>query len=119
MVRMSFQASWPKLSHSSLTKSSISWRGPASRMTTLMPLWASSFASVPPPAPEPMMTTTVSSVKSNFAAMDFLQVSCGRGEWLKPRNVIEAAADVTALRSGFALITERRPHLLLIVERHD
>ena len=68
MVRMSFQASWPKLSHSSLTKSSISWRGPASRMTTLMPLWASSLASVPPPAPEPMMTTTVSSVKSEFCS---------------------------------------------------
>ena len=50
--------------YSSLTKSWISYRGPASRQTTLTPFWASSFESVPPPAPEPTTTTTLSSLIS-------------------------------------------------------
>ena len=33
------------------------WRLPASRSTTAMPFWQSSLARVPPPAPEPMITT--------------------------------------------------------------
>jgi hypothetical protein len=64
VVRWSSQASWPKESHSSLMKSEYSTRGPASRMTTSIPFCASSLPSVPPPAPEPMMTTTLSSVSA-------------------------------------------------------
>ena len=64
------QAIWAKLAHSSLTKSCISMRPPASRMTTLTPFWASSLPSVPPPAPEPTMTTTPSSFRSNFAMLN-------------------------------------------------
>src|SRR5215469_2943373 len=69
VVRMSDQASWEKLSHSSLTKSWFSMRGPASRMTTLTPFCASSLPSVPPPAPDPTTTTTSESFKSNFAML--------------------------------------------------
>jgi len=61
VVRMSLQASCMKLSHSSLMKSGISKRPPASRITTFTPFCASSLPSVPPPAPEPMITTTPSS----------------------------------------------------------
>ena len=44
-----------------------SMRGPASRITTLTPFCASSLPSVPPPAPEPTITTTPPSFRSNFA----------------------------------------------------
>jgi len=63
-MRLSSQASCAKESHSSLMKSSYSMRLPASSMTTSMPFWASSLPRVPPPAPEPMMTTTPSSLSS-------------------------------------------------------
>jgi hypothetical protein len=69
VVRLSSQEMLTKLCHSSLTKSSISMRGPASRMTTSMPFCASSLPNVPPPAPEPTMTTTPSSFRSYFATM--------------------------------------------------
>ena len=58
---MSVQASWVKLGHSSLMKSENSTRLPASSTTTLTPFCASSLPSVPPPAPDPTMTTTLSS----------------------------------------------------------
>ncbi len=58
VVRMSFQASWAKEAHSSLTKSVSSWRLPASSTTTLTPFCTSSLPSVPPPAPEPMTMTS-------------------------------------------------------------
>src|SRR5271166_3129179 len=38
---------------------------------------------------------------------------------LEPGDVVEAARDVSALREGLALVSEDRPHLLLVVERHD
>jgi hypothetical protein len=38
-------------------------------MTTLTPFCASSLPSVPPPAPEPMITTTPLSLRSNFAML--------------------------------------------------
>src|ERR1700735_3809015 len=90
VVRMSFQASWVKLAHSSLMKSGISWRPPASRITTLMPFCASSLPSVPPPAPEPTMQTTVSSFRSNVALVASL---CLR----QPVDVVEAAVALVAL----------------------
>ena len=61
VVRGSSQASWLNDFHSSLTKLALDCIAPASSTTTLMPFCASSLASVPPPAPEPMMTTTESS----------------------------------------------------------
>src|SRR5579871_1064937 len=63
-VRLSSHASCLKANHSSLRKVWGDWRSPASSRTTLKPLWQSSLASVPPPAPEPMMTTTESSLVS-------------------------------------------------------
>src|SRR5215510_5771870 len=67
VVRLSSQAILLNIGHSSLTKSLISTRLPASRRTTLTPFWHSSLANVPPPAPEPIMTTTLSSFNSYFA----------------------------------------------------
>ena len=64
VVRLSSQEIWRKLPHSLFWKvSMLSWP-PASSSTTLMPFCASSLPSVPPPAPEPMITTTESSVRS-------------------------------------------------------
>jgi hypothetical protein len=63
VVRGSSQEICPKLAHSSFWKSSISWRPPASRITVSTPFIASSAPSVPPPAPEPITTTTESSFK--------------------------------------------------------
>jgi len=67
VVRLSSQASCPNDFHSSLMKVAGDSRLPASSSTTLTPFRHNSFASVPPPAPEPMMTTTESSLSSNFA----------------------------------------------------
>ncbi len=61
VVRVSLQASWLNEGHSSLTKVPWFCRAPASSSTTGMPFWQSSLARVPPPAPEPMITTTESS----------------------------------------------------------
>jgi hypothetical protein len=61
VVRLSSQASCAKEGHSSSMKSSGPWCAPASSSTTGTPAWHSSLASVPPPAPEPMMTTTSAS----------------------------------------------------------
>src|SRR5215813_1035893 len=118
VVRMSDQASWVKLSHSSLTKSWISTRAPASRITTLMPFCASSLPSVPPPAPEPMITTTPESLRSNFAMLVSSCRACSLG-FREPVDVRKAALDVAALVRGRALVAEFRPDLFLVVERHD
>src|SRR5271170_2652093 len=37
----------------------------------------------------------------------------------EPADVVEAALDVSALREGFALVSEDRPDLFLVIERHD
>jgi hypothetical protein len=58
VVRMSNQAIWLNASHSSLTQSPGCRNGPASSTTQSTPWVASSCAMVPPPAPEPMITTT-------------------------------------------------------------
>src|ERR1700760_168105 len=40
--------------------------------------------------------------------------------WMsEPADVVEAALDVTALGEGLALVSEDRPDLFLVVERHD
>src|SRR5690348_11697918 len=115
---MSDQASWVKLSHSSLTKCWFSMRGPASRMTTLTPFCASSLPSVPPPAPEPTITTTLESFRSNFAICVLLN------RWValslrQPVDVGVAAVYVPAVLGRGALVAEPRPYLFLVVERDD
>src|SRR5512140_561520 len=62
VVRLSSHANWPNDAHSSLMNVAGDSRLPASSRTTLAPLLHNSFASVPPPAPEPMTTTTESSL---------------------------------------------------------
>src|SRR3954466_6450661 len=98
VVRMSDQASCEKLSHSSLTKSCSSMRAPASRITTLTPFCAISLPSVPPPAPEPMITTTPLSFRSNLAILNSSLLLVDRGLSLRePVDVGETARDVAAV----------------------
>ena len=54
-----------KASHSEVEKSPCVCSLPASSTTTSMPFCASSLASVPPPAPDPMTTTTLPSLCLN------------------------------------------------------
>src|SRR5438874_13653980 len=97
-------------------------RGPASRMTTLTPFCASSLPSVPPPAPEPTITTTPLSFRSNFAIWNssspffagFVAVCLGLRQ---PVDVGEAALDVAAMFGGGAFVAELRPQLFLVIER--
>ena len=66
--RLSRQVNLPSMAYSSFSKS-VAWkRGPASKTTTSIPFCASSLASVPPPAPEPTITTTESSSPSKVTA---------------------------------------------------
>src|SRR5882757_7887927 len=120
VVRMSDQASWVKLSHSSLTKSCNSMREPASRITTLTPFCASSLPSVPPPAPEPTITTTPLSFRSNFAMLNSsLGVDRGCLSLREPVDVGEAALDVAAVLGRGALVAELRPELFLVIKGDD
>src|SRR5579885_151723 len=64
VVRLSSHASWLNANHSSLRNVAGDWRCPASSRTTFRPLRQSSLASVPPPAPEPTISTTESSLAS-------------------------------------------------------
>src|SRR5207237_10337395 len=101
-------------------KSWFSMRGPASRITTLTPFCASSLPSVPPPAPEPMITTTPLSFKSNLAILNSSLLLVDRGLSLRePVDVGEAARDVAAVLGRGALVAEFRPELLLVIERDD
>src|SRR5579859_1721021 len=84
VVRGSNQVKSPNMASSSFLKSEISMRLPASSTTDEMPFCASSFASVPPPAPEPMITTTDESFRSNFAGMGSSQ----------PIDIVESAVEV-------------------------
>ena len=81
VVRLSSQDILTNSDHSSLTNLSFSMRGPASRQTTSMPFWANSLESVPPPAPEPITTTTPSSLRSYFAAMGGDLAERTRSHW--------------------------------------
>src|ERR1700748_2469087 len=120
VVRMSSHASCVKLSHSLLMKSWISLRAPASRITTLMPFWASSFPSVPPPAPDPTMPTTPSSFRSNFAMIRPPNRVCSKpSDFRQPIDVVETTLDVAAMLGGRALVAKFRPQLFLVVERDD
>src|SRR5689334_211746 len=100
-------------------------RGPASRITTLTPFCASSLPSVPPPAPEPTITTTPLSFRSNLAICDSSQTVCyprpvAQSSGLRePVDVGEAALDVAAMLGGGSLVAELRPELFLVVERDD
>jgi hypothetical protein len=58
VLRLSSHASCERDFHSSLMKVAQDCKAPAFRTKPLMPFRANSLASVPPPAPEPMMTTT-------------------------------------------------------------
>jgi hypothetical protein len=62
VVRGSSQLSCANAAPGSWENSAIDPRRPASNSTTRMPRRVSSCARVPPPAPEPMMTTTPSSL---------------------------------------------------------
>src|SRR3954467_15123120 len=96
-------------------------RGPASRITTLTPFCASSLPSVPPPAPEPTITTTPLSSRSNFAILNssLLFVDRGCSSLREPVDVGEAALDVAAVLGRGALVAELRPELFLVIEGDD
>src|ERR1700722_4481428 len=40
-------------------------------------------------------------------------------EVLEPGDVVEAALEISPLREGFAFVSEDRPDLFLVVERHN
>src|SRR5262245_30749360 len=111
VVRLSSQEICTKFAHSLLTNSSISTRGPASRQTTSMPFCANSLDRVPPPAPEPMTTTTPSLFKSYFATMVRPSLL-----FVQPAEIVEAAVDVTAKLRRLALVAEMAPHRRIVVD---
>src|SRR6185437_10652087 len=90
VVRGSSQVKSANMASSSFLKSAISRRLPASSTTDEMPFCASSFASVPPPAPEPIITTTDESLRSNFLGMEPLGLS-------RPIDIAESAVEITTL----------------------
>src|SRR5579859_6825304 len=91
VVRLSSHEILRNMPHSSLLKSAISTRLPASRQTTLTPFCANSFDRLPPPAPEPTTTTTLSSVRLNAAMI-------APSSSLQPIDVIESAVEIAAQR---------------------
>src|SRR6185295_20412405 len=103
--------SCPKASPGTCVNEASDWRLPASNNTTLMPRRVSSCASVPPPAPEPMMTTTPSSVRSNFAMRGLSGLFRHRPRVLErhfgqPAQIVEPAEQVAALRERLAFVAE-------------
>src|SRR6185295_16603437 len=114
--------SCPKASPGTCVNEASDCRLPASNSTTLMPRRVSSCASVPPPAPEPMMTTTPSSFSSNFAmrvspsALLDHGAAVGQRHIGQPTQVVEPAEQVAALRERLALIAEVFVRVLRCVE---
>src|SRR5687768_8539450 len=100
-----------------------------------MPCRQSSLASVPPPAPEPTMTTTSASswskclplwaARPSSCAPDTLPLLSGISALLvdarvrQPVEVVEAAVQIAALRERRPLVAEQRPDLGVVVERDD
>src|SRR5690606_9490525 len=80
---------------------------------------ASALASVPPPAPEPMITTTPSSSWAKVAMGYSSSCSCcypvctGCSE---PVQIVEAAVYVAAVFPGRTLIAEQRKQRLVVVQ---
>lgn len=94
VVRMSFQASCSKLAHSSLIKSKVSCRAPASRMTTLIPFWAGSLPRYhrPPGADdhyEPVVVLI--ELSHSFSSLSNLR---------EPVDVAKSALDIATLFCG-------------------
>src|SRR5262245_17861739 len=114
VVRLSSQEILTKFAHSLLTNLSFSTRGPASRQTTSMPFCASSLESVPPPAPEPITTTTPSLFRSYFAAM-----ARPPSRVLEPAEIVEAALDVAAELIRRTLVAEVPPDIRIVVDPCD
>src|SRR5690242_9988671 len=85
VVRLSSQASCPNDAHSSLINVAGDSRLPASNKTTFTPCWHSSLASVPPPAPEPMTTTTESSLWEYVVMISSVRAT----RWARPRTVVD------------------------------
>jgi len=71
-MRLSSQEIFLNIAHSSFSMSSRVKRLPASSTTLRIFCLASALARVPPPAPEPMITTTLSSSWANVAMGYFL-----------------------------------------------
>jgi hypothetical protein len=104
VVRMSSQESMLKEGHSSSTWSSGSMRGPASRMTVLMPFWASSLPKVPPAGPgaDNDDDAIVAAVKRCAHMCLYLPLALAPAvrRLVEPVYVVEAAVQVAALVVG-------------------
>src|SRR6202171_1591056 len=128
VVRLSSQASWPKEAHSSLMNVAGDSRLPASSSTTFTPCLHNPFASVPPPAPEPITTMTESSPCEYVVMMFSARVGsssksgrAGLGGWRRqPLEIVESSQQVTsALLECVALVSEMCEGEFVVVERYD
>src|SRR5438132_6975958 len=82
-------------------------RAPASRSTTRMPRRVSSCARVPPPAPEPMMTTALESSWAIWVmALREYRAAVFQRHVRQPGQIVESAHQVSALGKGLAFIAE-------------
>src|SRR5271167_2633800 len=98
--RGSSQVSCANASPGFCEKVASDWRLPASNITTLRPRRVSSLAMVPPPAPEPTMTTTSGSLSSKrgMQALPERHRAAVRQRHVgKPFQIVEAAQQVAAL----------------------
>src|SRR6188474_1834378 len=104
LVRGSSQVSCAKASFGTCEKLAVDSRLPASSSTTLIPRRVSSCASVPPPAPEPMITMAPSSFRSTLATrasrLAGHRAAVGLRHFGQPAQVVEAAEEVAAFRIG-------------------
>src|SRR5665213_3641298 len=119
MVRGSSQVSCAKASPGTCEKLARDWRAPASSRTTFMPRRVSSWASVPPPAPEPMMTTAPESscaMRATASPHYLLYDARSSGAWNRatilerhlgqPVQIVEPAQQVATFGEGLALVAE-------------